>query len=175
MKMSISEILVAIIAGLLIVACTVMLVTEDSYAEDYIDASLGMFHNGYPGPANVKFGQIGHRDRLGLGFFNQYEGGGWVQVNVGDGRKSAGYVADQVGVEVDNGAVIRLATGPALLSTTDSYLGGHFQFTEDLFMGLRDSRTTTAIGFKYKHFSSAGLEMPNRGRDFGGIEISFPF
>lgn len=156
-------------------ACTLALIMQDSYADDYADVSLGLFHNGSPGPANVKFGQIGHRDFIGFGLFNQYEGGGWVQTTNSEGKKSSAYVADQIGLQVDNGLVARIATGPSIISSPDSFLGGNFQFTEDLFLGLKDAGNGNTIGFKYKHFSSAGLEMPNQGRDFGGIEISFPF
>lgn len=143
-------------------------------ADDYADVSLGMFSNSKPSLANVKFGQIGHREYWALGFFNQYEGGGWVQVNNGDARKSSAYVSDQVGLEAENVAVVRVAVGPAIISTPDSYLGGIFQFHETLFLGLKGTNGNT-IGFSYQHFSSAGLETPNVGRDFGGIEATVPF
>lgn len=169
------EILVGVTAGMLIGACTLWLVMQDGYADDYIDASLGVFGNGRPSPANVKYAEIGHLDPIGLGFFNQYSGGGWIQVQEGDGRKSSGFVSDQFGLQVENGIVARIATGPSLISTPDSYLGGHFQFHETIFLGIRDNGNGNQIGFAYQHFSSAGLEMPNMGRDFGGIELSFPF
>lgn len=144
-------------------------------ADDYLDFSIGMFSNGRPSPADVKMVEIGHRDFLGLGFFNQYEGGGWIQVQEGDGRRSSAYAADQLGLEVSDGLVIRIATGPALIGTTDTYLGGHFQFTDEVLLGVEDKSTGSIIGFKYKHFSSAGLEMPNQGRDFGGLEVTIPW
>jgi hypothetical protein len=169
---------------LICVLFTLLLIfNKGADADDvYIDASLGMFGNANPSPANVKFGQAGVRTPLDRffydlvpNFYNQIEGGGWVQTDRGDGRKSSGYIADQVGVQVENGLLFRIATGPSLISTPDSFLGGHFQFKEDLFVGLRDQRNDVTMGFKYQHFSSAGFEMPNQGRDFGGIEVGFKF
>lgn len=170
-----TEIAIGLLALGLVAYCTMALITEDSRADDYIDASLGMFHNGSPSPANVKYGEIGHRDSLGLGFFNQYSGGAWIQSARGDGRKSSAFVSDQIGLGVNNGIAVSIATGPTLISTPDSYLGGHFQFHETLFLGVSDPATNTSIGFAYQHFSSAGIEMPNAGKDFGGAEIVFPF
>ncbi len=144
------------------------------WADVYIDGSLGLFANGKPGPANVKYGEIGNRDYLPFGFYTQYNAGGWVQTDRGDGRKSSGFVSGQIGVEAERGVVLRLATGPAIISTPDSYLGGVFQFKDELFIGLKGYNDNT-LGFRYTHFSSAGLEMPNQGREFGGIELTFGF
>ena len=173
-RFSWSEILVRLVAWTAILLGTYFLLTDKSQADDFLNGSLGMFHNGAPSPANVKYGEIGHRDFFGP-FFNQFSGGAWIQTPHDDGRTSSGFVSDQLGIQVDRGVVIRMALGPSLISTPDSYLGGHFQFHETLFLGLRDRTYDVEIGFAYNHFSSAGFEMPNQGRDFGGIEMSIPW
>lgn len=45
----------------------------------------------------------------------------------------------------------------------DAKLGGHFQFSHDIGVGVNSDGT--GIGVGWKHISSAGLSMPNRGRD----------
>ncbi len=169
------ELIVRVVCWVAILGCTYYLIIGDSQADVYIDGSLGMFQNGQPSPANVKLGQVGYREFFDASFYNQIEGGGWVQTDRGDGRKSSGYVADQIGIQVENGILLRIATGPSFISTSDSFLGGHFQFKEDLFIGIRDKEDSVTMGFKYQHFSSAGFEMPNLGRDFMGLELSFPW
>lgn len=157
---------------LILISLLAVLEAHSAHADDYIDMSVGMFSNGIPSPANVKLGEVGHRDSLGLGFVNDYNAGGWVQTNVRDGRKSSAFVSDQVGLEARAGIVMRIETGPAFISTPDTYLGGHFQFHETGFIGVRDITTGDEVGLTYQHFSSAGIEMPNYGRDFGGVSVS---
>lgn len=159
------------ILGFLLAQLAFSLLAPKSHADDYVDLSLGLFKNSYPTFNNVKFIQIGHRDYIYSGIFTQYEGGGWVQQDVGDGRKSSGYAAGQVGIEADGPIAVRIAFGPSLITTPDSFLGGMFQFTSDVFLGVQGNNGNT-IGMKYKHFSSAGIEMPNAGRDFAGLELT---
>ena len=66
-------------------------------------------------------------------------------------------------------------SGPTLISSTDVALGGYFQFNETAYLGIRDPNTDDSIGIAYNHFSSAGLESPNVGKDFMCLEIKFPF
>jgi len=51
-------------------------------------------------------------------------------------------------------------------------LGGHFQFMDEFHLGLQDVGGGGGGG-GYRHLSSAGLEMPNIGRDLVGIELRF--
>lgn len=151
-----------------------LLTFKECRADDYIDVSLGLYKNAIPKASNVKLIQLGHRDYIALGLFTQYEAGGWFQLDEGDGRKSSAYGAGQLGIEANGFLIARVAIGPALITTPDSYLGGIFQFTTDIFIGIKGDNENT-LGFKYKHFSSAGLEMPNEGRDFGGLELTVPW
>lgn len=106
----------------------------------------------------------------------QYEVGGWVDNTGKPGQKSALMVSPSAGVNVNAGVVYAQAlVGPSLISNTDTVLGGHFQFNNDFAFGLRDPDTKATIGFNYKHLSSAGLELPNRGRDFLMFRVSIPW
>lgn len=108
-------------------------------------------------------------------FIYQYEGGFWAD-NGGNGRKSGGLTGLSGGVNVSAGYVfLQALTGPAYLTTTDSILGGHLQFNNDLAIGVRDPKTRNSIGVAYKHISSAGLSEPNRGRDFIMFRVSVGF
>jgi hypothetical protein len=133
---------------------------------------LGVANSAKASHSETKLISVGNRSKLGLGLIQQYELGAWAD-RAGYGRKSSAYTAYQVGVEAGESFIGRFMAGPALISTPDSYLGGYFQFSEDLFFGIKGENGNT-IGVIYKHFSSAGLETPNVGRDFLGISISIP-
>lgn len=164
------------LAILAIVVCTVLLVlTDESQAEGYAEAAIGVFNSAKHSPIETKFGQMGYRAYSQWGGFIEGEFGGWAHQAGTTGQRSSGYLATLVGVEAEHGVDLRLAVGPAIVTNPDIYLGGNFpQFTEDFFVGVR-GRTGTSLGAKYKHFSSAGLVMPNIGRDFLGVEVSLPF
>lgn len=79
-----------------------------------------------------------------------------------------------LGLRVDNKSSFATAVwGPAYLSQKDSDLGGHFQFMQDLTLGLEDDYNTIGVG--YKHISSAGIEKPNRGKDFIYFRLGVKF
>jgi len=100
-------------------------------------------------------------------FSDQYEVGVWFDNTGIKGRKSSGLLGYSLGVNVNSGYLFGQAfIGPSLISHTDSNLGGHFQFNNDIAFGLRDPESQSTIGINYKHVSSAGLELPNKGRDF---------
>lgn len=80
----------------------------------------------------------------------------------------------RVGVRVDANHIYATATaGPAYISQTDRYLGGYFQFTESVSLGLQDNYGSVGIG--YQHISSAGLSKPNKGRDYFFIQTGIHF
>lgn len=159
---------------LAIVALTaVLLITSNSHADDYASAMLGVFNSGKSGLSETKFVNVGHRESTNFGLSYQYEGGGWFDT-AHNGRKTSGYIAGQAGVEAGDTVVARVMTGPAIISSPDSYLGGYFQFTEDFAIGIKGSNGNT-VYIMYKHFSSAGLEQPNTGRDFAGVSVSIPW
>jgi len=138
-------------------------------ADDYVSLMLGTFNSAIESRVETKFANVGHRGDLGLGLSYQYEVGGWID-NTGNGRGSSGYGAYQIGVEAKGPLTARFMSGPSLITGPDIYLGGPFQFTEDLYLGIAGDNGNS-VGLKYKHFSSAGFELPNIGRDFIGLEI----
>lgn len=97
------------------------------------------------------------------GLNNAFELGGYTDSRAN--HSAAGLFKTQLGVKpgMQEGIYGKAFTGPCLISTTDSALGGHFQFCEDIGIGLRD--TKTFMGIAYQHISSAGIESPNLGRD----------
>lgn len=162
------------IALLIALVCTILLIfSDDSNADSYVSAMAGVFNSGKSSLSETKLINFGYRNELGFGFSYQFEGGGWAD-RVGQGRSSSGYVATQLGVQAGDSLISRLMIGPAIITSPDDYLGGYFQFTEDFFVGITGKSGNT-VGVKYKHFSSAGIEMPNVGRDFFGFEASIPF
>lgn len=144
-----------------------------AHAEDYATAAVGIADSGKNSHAETKFVNVGHRADLPFGLTYQVEGGGWVDI-AGGGRKSSGYGATQVGVQTDGPVVARVMTGPAIITSPDVYLGGNFQFTEDFYIGIKGPNQNT-VGIMYKHFSSAGIEQPNVGRDLAGVQVGIPF
>lgn len=110
-----------------------------------------------------------------LPFVSQYEIGGWVDNSGIKDRSSSGMIGASTGVHVKAGPFYAQALiGPALISRTDSALGGRFQFNNDVAFGLVDEENNATVGIAYKHISSAGISRPNRGRDFIMFRLSLP-
>lgn len=173
MKMSLTEKLVAIIAGLLIIACTVMLITEDSYADDLIlDGGVGILNSGKRSLSETKMLTLGLQGDVVGPLKGRGVVGGYLD-NAGHGRSNSAVVGGQLGFEVNrDGLVAGIFTGPALISNPDVLLGGPFQFIDDLHLGIQD-KSGYYIGIMYRHLSSAGIETPNIGLDVVGLELRF--
>lgn len=95
------------------------------------------------------------------------EVGGWISKGQ-DGRKSSLYASFSWGFRavLKSGLFGEVFLGPTYLHTTDSQLGGHFQIHFELGAGIMTD-DGWGLGVAYGHFSSAGIEMPNEGKDFG--------
>ncbi len=142
--------------------------------EGLFDLGLGVFNSGKRTPSETKFLALGIQDDLFGPWKTRGNVGGWID-NSGNGRSSSAFVGVQLGFEVDNkGIVGSVFTGPALITQTDSYLGGNFQFYNSLNLGFRDTNSNY-IGIMYRHLSSAGIASPNVGRDVLGLELKWPF
>lgn len=104
-------------------------------------------------------------DEMLDGIYNGFELGGYVD-NLGGGRKGAIVGKAQLGVKPGprTGVYGYAFIGPCLISATDSQLGGMGQICSDIGVGVRDEKTI--MGFGYAHISSAGMETPNKGRDY---------
>lgn len=163
------------IAVLVILTCMgVLLLQAEANAADYMSFMAGFGKSGEHSLSETKFLNVGHRETILSGLVYQYEVGVWAD-NAGNGRKSSGYAATQFGLEANSSLCARIMIGPAVITTPDTYLGGNFPlFTEDFFFGVHDQNGNN-VGAKYKHISSAGVVMPNIGRDFMGLEASIHF
>lgn len=135
---------------------------------------IGVFESAAGSPTETHILSVGAQFPLTKYFIWQVEGGGWVDTRGDMGRNSSLFFSPSVGLDLNFDLFyVQALIGPALITTTDSYLGGNFQFTEDLGFGIKDKRGL-GIGIFYKHFSSGGIESPNVGRDFMSLKVSVP-
>lgn len=144
------------------------------FADDTVlDGGMGVFHSADKGLSETKMLTLGVQEDLWGPLKDRATVGGWLDTT-GNGKSSSALASGQLGFEVSsaNGIVGGIFVGPALISNTDILLGGHFQFMDDLHLGIADVHGNY-IGIIYRHLSSAGLEMPNIGRDVFGLEIRF--
>lgn len=133
---------------------------------------LGLGESAQYSTSETKVIELSYRQTILDAFYWNYEAGIWLD-NIGNGRSSSGFLATGPGFLVDlKGFEIRNAYGIAAITNSDIFLGGNFpQFHGELYAGFRD-KTGNGIGIKYNHFSSAGVYMPNVGRDFILLELS---
>lgn len=139
-----------------------------------LEVATGVFNSGKNSLAETKLVKLGLEEDLWYNLKHRVNGGFWLD-NAGDGRKGSGFLGYQWGFVVNNGSTeVGVYSGPTYITTTDTYLGGCFQFNETIYFGISDKDYNFA-GFAYNHFSSAGIETPNMGRDFAGVMLKFPF
>jgi len=142
--------------------------------EIIVDIGLGAFNTKSDNISQVKIAKIGIQKDIWNNLRQRFNVGGWIDSRSRDFNNSV-LVGYQLGFVVKNDIFeANVFSGPTIISNTDALLGGHFQFNETVFFGIVD-KNGNAIGSAWNHFSSAGLEMPNHGRDFMGLEIKFTF
>lgn len=156
----------------LILLSLIMFSTTCLAEEMVIDAGLGVLNSkGYSLSQN-KFTKIGLENNLWYALKQRINTGLWLDSR-SDEYKSSAFGGYQLGFEVRNDTLIAsIWSGPTLISSPDQQLGGMIQFNETIFLGITDKMGET-IGIAYNHLSSAGLEIPNQGRDYVGLEIKF--
>lgn len=144
-------------------------------SESYGKYGVGIFGSGRNSFAETKTISFGHQSPLGQYFIKQLELGGWTDTRGSEGRRGNVYLSGSIGLNVDAGYVFAQSLwGVAALPLTDSYLGGHLEFKEDATIGAKDLQGKR-IGLNYTHISSAGIFMPNHGRDLLCLRLSLPF
>lgn len=160
---------------LIFLTLILVLLSRQASADEVFGAfGLGVFNSAKSEPAEVRDLYIGLRKELPQGTFFEGKVGFWGD-SAGNGRTSSAFVAAGPGLSVDlRPVVIRAGVNLAAISSPDAYLGGVFQFNETLFLGVKDP-TGNSIGFVFDHFSSAGIESPNVGRDTISIQIGQSF
>jgi hypothetical protein len=143
-------------------------------SEAFLDAGLGTFSTEGSSLSQVKFAKLGINDNIYHALVQRFSVGAWLDAR-GEGRTSSAFTGYQLGFAVKNDLMeMAIYSGPCLISSSDTVLGGHLQFNETIFVGVHDAKSGDSIGVAYNHFSSAGLALPNLGRDFMGLEIKFP-
>ena len=160
-----------IIIGAVVMA---MLTAKIVLAGTFGQYGLGIFGSAETGRGETKLFSLGYEDDWFGPFIYQYEGGVFADQG-GGGRSSSGFGNISTGVEVNPGyLLLRSLWGVGGITSPDTQLGGIFQFNQDLLLGVKDNKGNI-IGLDYKHISSAGLESPNRGRDFILIHVEIPW
>lgn len=158
----------------MIVLMFLVVAIQNAKAESYLGYGLGIASSAKDSVAECKFFNLGYREDLILGFSHQYELGFFTD-SVGNGRVGSAIGAYMIGIEVNPlPIVLRSMSGVGFISEPDIYLGGHFQFHHDLYVGMKDS-FGKSLGINYRHISSAGLYQPNLGRDFVSIQLGIPW
>lgn len=143
--------------------------------EAFVSYGLGVAESSIHYTAETKVLNLGYRAFLNDSspFYLEGTGGFWLDSSGDPNRSSSGFFSLSPGIKIDfHGFELRNAYGVALITSPDGYLGGPFQFHGEVYAGFRDAITGYGIGIKYNHFSSAGIEQPNVGRDFLMLEIS---
>lgn len=140
------------------------LMCQSAYAD--LTANVGLGKAAF-GPPHIPFERT-----LSLGYQQDSQSGAFLRLEIGwfldiSGHgKSSFWVAPLLGIssQTSTGFELHLAIGPGYLQNPDERLGGHFQFSLEGGGGILSH--DTYVGVAWKHLSSAGLEMPNMGRDF---------
>lgn len=163
--------------GKYLIFIVLICIGSQGYAQDdqlVTDVGLGEFGSRGASLSQDKFAKLGWQEDLWYTLKQRFNVGGWLDTR-GEGYSSSAFTGYQLGFEVKNDTFEgSVWSGPTLISTPDQALGGYFQFNETLFFGIVD-KDEDSIGIAYNHLSSAGLEMPNLGKDFMGLEIKWPF
>lgn len=150
-----------------------LLLTTTVLADDLtVKYGPGVFQSAKNGHETLN-ATLGYQKELLYLLSYQIEVGGWSDKRIDLGRRSSMYGSYSIGSTVNASYMYAEAfLGVAGITNPDSYLGGHFQFNNDLGIGFRD-KYGKRIGINYKHMSSAGLYNPNVGRDFLLLKLSF--
>lgn len=150
-----------------------LLLMFSSLASADLNLSVGLGKGvlGNPGTPFERSVAVGYQFLLKDDLFIRPEVGYFADIS-GNGKSSL-WVAPLVGVRALSqvGPELHIAMGPGWLQNPDEVLGGHFQFSLEGGVGINSSDGKTYIGMAWKHLSSAGIEMPNQGRDLIVVQL----
>jgi Lipid A 3-O-deacylase (PagL) len=146
-----------------------LLITSIAYAQD-LQTVLDI-ESGVSNSSQSKMLTLGVQEDMWGALKDKFMAGGWIDNGIG--KSSSALVSGQMGFEVDrSGLVGGIFSGPSVVFTPDVLLGGWLQFVSDVHLGIEDTKSNY-FGVMYRHISSGGLETPNVGRDYVGVEIKF--
>lgn len=157
---------------LAVLALVAVLHTTAALADVTLAVGVGKGAFGSKGTSFERVVAVGYEHHFDNGLFVRPEVGYFLDIS-GRGLSSF-WLAPIVGVEARSkaGFAIHVGCGPGLLQNPDQVLGGHFQFSCEMGLGVRDEHFF--VGAAGKHLSSGGTSMPNQGRDFLVIQIGIP-
>lgn len=143
--------------------------------ELFVSYGLGLFKSAENTISETKVADVGYRFDLYSPWKLQVKAGGWFDGSNNPLRSSSFYVAAGPQYVITAGSLeVRNGIGVSYITHTDSYLGGHFQFNPEFYLGVRD-KEGSGIGIKYSHHSSGWISQPNIGRDSASLELSGKF
>lgn len=120
--------------------------------------------------SDVKVLSVGYEREFDANLFWKFELGYWADKR--PGAENSLFGAPSLGLVIRPWIFhVQVYAGVAAISETDNYLGGHFQFYEDVYFGLYEGEAS--IGLSLSHISSAGLFKPNVGRNFFTLTVTY--
>jgi hypothetical protein len=141
------------------------------YAQEdqlFIDGAVGVGNSD-----GMRTINLGIQEDIWHAFKQRAIGGFWLD-NSGNGKSDSGFIAAQLGFEVNvSGLVVSVFCGPGLITNPDSLLGSYFEFVSDGHVGFMD-HDGYYLGGYYRHISDAGMTAVNIGRDVVGLELRVP-
>ena len=153
---------------------SLLLITVPVQADSIVKYGLGVGSSAKNSNTEVKTISIAYQENAFGPIIYQLEGGIWTDSRSDVKRKGSGFGDAGIGFNIDAGNLYcQTVVALAIITDTDSMLGSHFQFNNDLAIGLKD-RDGNSIGLNYKHISNAGLVSPNIGRDFIMMRLAIP-
>lgn len=143
--------------------------------ELFFSYGLGVFKSAENVISETKAAHVGYRYGIFSPWSLQVKWGGWFDGSNNPIRSSSFYSSAGPQYIISTGYFeIRNGISVGFITNTDGYLGGNLNFNPELYVGVRD-KEGSGIGIVYNHFSSAGLNPINMGRDFVLIELSGKF
>lgn len=148
--------------------------TAFAYHGVFTRIGLGLNNGENNSIASNKLLSVGYQAPLFSYFDYQLEAGGWVDP-IGGGRESSFFVDAAIGLSIIQPSFyMKFFFGPAFITQTDIRLSTPYQFNEDIEIGIKDDRGV-CMGLEFKHFSNAGISLPNAGRDFVVLKFQVPY
>lgn len=137
---------------------------------------VGVGVTGSNSHSEVKIGSIAYTAPLLYLFRSKAELGVWTDANSEDAGRTGSYFGSySIGMRIEPSILYaEYYLGLAGITKTDAYLSTHYQFSQDLGIGLKDN-IGRFIGLNYKHLSNAGIKHPNKGRDFVALTVGIGF
>lgn len=121
--------------------------------------------------SDVKMVSVGRHIPLSEHLCLKVDGGHWWDKR--RGAKNSFFMDTALGVVIKPAIFdVRIYSGVAGITETDSFLGGNLQFMQEFSFSFQQDGW--GIGAAFTHFSSAGLHKPNIGRNFLGLHVIFP-